>query len=114
VVVSNGTEWQQQRKLQVTGLAELVDDVIISEAVGCKKPDPRIFAIALERSPEAGEPWMIGDHPDADVRGAARVGLRTGWVDRGRRWIGVDEPTVQAATATDVIRAVLSGRRSGS
>ncbi|GAB3749532.1 HAD family hydrolase [Microlunatus parietis] len=110
VVVSNGSEWQQQRKLRVTGLADLVDDVIISEAVGCKKPDPEIFRIALDRSPTPGEAWMIGDHPDADVRGAARVGLRTGWVDRGRRWLGDDPPTVQAVTAPAVIEAAISVR----
>lgn len=110
VVVSNGTEWQQRRKLEVTGLADLVDGVIISETVGCKKPDPRIFAIARDRSPGAGETWMIGDHPDADVRGAARVGLRTGWVDRGRHWIGDDRPTLQGTTAREVIEAVLDAR----
>ncbi|MFC7622164.1 HAD family hydrolase [Microlunatus sp. GCM10028923] len=108
VIVSNGSVWQQRRKLKLTGLADLVDDVIISEAVGCKKPDPRIFAIAMDRSPDRSEPWMIGDHPDADVRGAARVGLRTGWVDRGRSWPGDDLPTVQAATAPAVIEAALA------
>lgn len=102
VVVSNGTEAQQRRKLDRTGLVELVDEVIISEAAGCAKPDPRIFRLALgDNDPSTA--WMIGDHPEADVRGAARVGLRTGWVDRGRSWSGGDPPTVAARTAPTVI-----------
>lgn len=102
IIVSNGTEAQQQRKLLRTGLVELVDAVIISEAAGCAKPDPRIFRLAVgDEDPSAA--WMIGDHPEADVRGAARVGLRTGWVDRGRSWSGGDPPTVAARTAPAVI-----------
>ncbi len=51
--------------------------VIDSGTVGVMKPDPRIFAIALEAigiAPEDG--WYIGDMPAFDVVGARRAGLR--------------------------------------
>lgn len=61
--------------LETTGLAPLFDTVVISGEVGVKKPDPRIFAIALDRlglSP--GEVAHVGD-ADEDVRGAAAASL---------------------------------------
>ncbi len=106
VIVTNGTESQQRRKLVVTDLGDAVDAVIISETVGCKKPDPKIFHLALDGHPSQ-DAWMVGDHPDADIRGGAATGLHTGWVHRGQSWEGPDHPTVSAATAPTVINAIL-------
>jgi putative hydrolase of the HAD superfamily len=30
--------------------------------------------------------WMVGDSPEADIGGAAAVGLPSVWLHRGRRW----------------------------
>jgi putative hydrolase of the HAD superfamily len=106
VIVTNGTESQQRRKLAVTGLDRAVDAVIISETAGYKKPDPRIFRLALAGHRSQGA-WMIGDHPEADIRGGAKAGLSTGWVHRGQSWQGADRPTVAARTVTAVINAIL-------
>jgi 5'-nucleotidase len=73
VVVTNGTVTQQNAKLSRTGLLTLVDAVVISEAVGVKKPDQRIFAIALDQARRlggAGTTWMVGAHPVAHIAGA--------------------------------------------
>jgi HAD superfamily hydrolase (TIGR01549 family) len=107
ILVTNGTESQQRRKLVVTDLGRLLDAVIISETVGCRKPDPRIFQLALAGRPSQ-DAWMIGDHPDADIRGGSRAGLRTGWVHRGQPWVGSDPPTLSGVTAPAVIDAVLA------
>ncbi|GAB1643705.1 HAD family hydrolase [Krasilnikovia sp. MM14-A1259] len=88
VVVTNGTVRQQEAKLRHTGLDRLVTGWVISEGVGVRKPDARIFAHAAA---EAGLPlrgWMIGDHIEYDVGGAAAAGLDTVWLSRGRRWPG--------------------------
>ncbi len=42
-VVSNGVTAHQARKLEITGVADVVDAVCISEEVGARKPDRRIF-----------------------------------------------------------------------
>ncbi|ACQ79150.1 HAD-superfamily hydrolase, subfamily IA, variant 1 [Beutenbergia cavernae DSM 12333] len=107
VVVTNGTERQQAMKLDGTGLGELVDGVVVSEAVGVAKPDARIFTRALEVAGAATEGgWMVGDHPRADVEGGRAAGLLTGWVSRGREWVGGSEPTVTARTTALVLDAV--------
>ena len=57
--------------------------VISSERARCYKPDPRIFREALrELGLAPGEVLHVGDSLDADVRGAAAVGMRTVWVNR--------------------------------
>ena len=50
------------------------------------KPDPAIFAIALERlGVVAGDAVMIGDSWAADVEGAMASGVRAIWFNRFNR-----------------------------
>lgn len=48
-IVTNGWKEAQSRCLEVCGLEELADDVVISKVVGLTKPDPAIYRLALER-----------------------------------------------------------------
>ena len=57
---------------------------VISEDLGLQKPDPRIYAHAVERAgvrPAACA--MVGDRLDYDIRPARSLGMRTVWVLRG-------------------------------
>jgi 2-haloalkanoic acid dehalogenase type II len=59
------------------GLAELLDGVVTSAVTGARKPDPAIFAAALEVAGcEPGEALHVGDTQDEDVRGAREAGIR--------------------------------------
>jgi putative hydrolase of the HAD superfamily len=85
-VVTNGMESHQRRKLHDAGLTARFDAVITSEATGASKPDPRIFAVALDRlGCRPGRAVMVGDNPLRDVAGAQQAGLRGVWVDRDAR-----------------------------
>jgi putative hydrolase of the HAD superfamily len=54
-----------------------VDAILDSEVVGVAKPDPRIFAMALERlGVPAARAIHVGDTPAADVDGAWAAGVR--------------------------------------
>ena len=79
-VVTNGpVEWQS-RKLHTLGLSGYFDHVLISEAEGVSKPDPRIFARALERcGVDRQEALFVGDHPELDIDGARAAGLAAAW-----------------------------------
>jgi FMN phosphatase YigB (HAD superfamily) len=47
-----------------------------SHVVGVSKPDPRIFAIALDRlGVPATSTWYVGDSPHHDLGGASAAGL---------------------------------------
>lgn len=106
VVVTNGPVSQQTTKLVQTGLLQLVDQVVISEAVGVKKLDRRIFEAAVDsaiRTGGTGPIWMIGDHRVADIAGARNCGLATGWVSRGDEWTADWSPTISARCSVDVL-----------
>jgi HAD superfamily hydrolase (TIGR01509 family) len=80
-VVSN-SEGTIEQMLTEIGLRELFATVLDSSVVGFTKPDPRIFALALERlGVDAREALMIGDSPSADVDGAHAVGIRAALID---------------------------------
>jgi putative hydrolase of the HAD superfamily len=62
--------------LERTGLRPLVDAVVVSAELGVAKPDPAIFAAALERlGATAGEALHVGDSVEHDVAGARAAGI---------------------------------------
>jgi putative hydrolase of the HAD superfamily len=80
-LVTNGKTRVQQQKLETLGLQEFFDPILISEHLGIKKPDSRIFEIALEHwELEPAHVWMVGDHPVNDVLGARGAGLTGVWL----------------------------------
>lgn len=88
VVVSNGSVRHQDAIIRRTGLDRYVADWVISEEAGVSKPNPRIFALAAERARmRLRGAWVIGDSPEADIGGAAAVGLPSVWLHRGRAWM---------------------------
>lgn len=110
VIVTNGSEAQQTRKIRMSGLEPLVDGVVVSEAVGVAKPDPEIFRRALRIGGGSdGRSWMVGDHAENDVDGAARCGVLTAWVSHGRPWpASLDRPLIEAATTAEALDVLLA------
>lgn len=83
VVVSNW-DVSLSEVLRATGLAELLDGVVTSAAVGAPKPAPAIFAAALARAGvAAGQAVHVGDSLEHDVRGARAAGIAAVLVRRG-------------------------------
>jgi putative hydrolase of the HAD superfamily len=111
VVVSNGATRQQDIKIRRTGLDRYVADWVISEEVGVGKPNPRIFAVAAERARmRLHGAWVVGESPEADIGGAAAMGLPSVWLHRGRRWVDSRyAPTRTAAGLIPAVAAVLAG-----
>jgi putative hydrolase of the HAD superfamily len=82
VVVSN---WDMSLRtvLKRCGLAGLFDGVVSSAEAGARKPDPAIFAAALEIAGcGPGEALHVGDTPEEDVEGARAAGIRSLLLDR--------------------------------
>ena len=73
-LVSNGGSATQRAKLRRLGLA--FDAVVISGEVGLRKPDPRIFRLALRRlGATPGGAVMVGDDARLDLAPARELGL---------------------------------------
>jgi putative hydrolase of the HAD superfamily len=84
-IITNGPPGAHQRqKLTVAGLDPFFGQaVFISSEVGATKPDPRIFAHALQvlgSRPE--ESLYVGDSLPGDAGGALGAGLAAFWLDR--------------------------------
>jgi HAD superfamily hydrolase (TIGR01509 family) len=105
-VITNNITAEQKEKLQVCGLAPFVDTLITSEDVGAIKPDPAIFASALQSiGCSAQEAVMLGDAWSADIIGAQRAGIRAIWLNR--TGMSCPDPTLatelQALEPLDVV-----------
>ncbi len=61
--------------VEFMGLGGWFDHVVNSAAVGAEKPNPHIFAIAMNHSVPDAPIWMVGDNPIADIDGAAGIGV---------------------------------------
>ena len=77
-LVSNGRSPFQERNFYSLGVSHLFDTIIVSEALGVRKPDRKIFDLACERTGvSAVETVFVGDNPKADIDGANNCGMYT-------------------------------------
>ncbi|MDR3476322.1 MAG: HAD family hydrolase [Devosia sp.] len=86
-IITNGNDRVQKGKLAATGLHDLFDVVVVSEAVGLRKPDPAIFALATsDLGVRLDDALFVGDNPEVDILGAAHAGMQTAWYRNGEIW----------------------------
>jgi HAD superfamily hydrolase (TIGR01549 family) len=108
VVVSNANGTLAAAMARI-GLAPHVDHILDSQEVGCEKPDPRIFELALARAGCHRERAAhVGDLYHVDVVGARRAGLRGVLLDAAGLYAGYDCPRVPSLSAA--VDLALAGR----
>ncbi|ERP96995.1 haloacid dehalogenase [Acinetobacter sp. COS3] len=77
-LISNGRTPFQEHNFYALGLTEFFSSIIVSEAIGFRKPDPRIFLLSsaqLDTPPQ--NCIFVGDNEIADIQGAKDVGMKT-------------------------------------
>ena len=80
-VVTNGFVEVQYEKFDKSGLRDCFAHIVLSEEVGCQKPNPRIFEEALRMNGlQAEDVVMIGDSWNSDIQGAINAGIDQIWV----------------------------------
>lgn len=80
-IVTNGSSKMQRRKLELCGLADLFEVIIISGEFQAHKPDVEIFlegARQLQLPPR--EIAFVGDTFFTDIIGAYRAGMQPIWI----------------------------------
>jgi HAD superfamily hydrolase (TIGR01549 family) len=81
--VSNGFIDIQYRKLECLGIRHLFSCIVLSDELGIRKPDVRIFMEGIRRiGLPPGECVYVGDSLHYDMAGAAAAGMRTCWFHR--------------------------------
>ncbi|MBM6619386.1 HAD family hydrolase [Bacillus suaedaesalsae] len=79
-MITNGKTDFQKATIHALGIEDFFDDIIISDEIGLKKPDSRIFEASLHNlSVNKEHAVYIGDHPVDDIKAASDVGLQTIW-----------------------------------
>jgi len=96
-LVSNGKSPFQERNFRSLGIADLFDAVVISEAVGLRKPDKEIFYLACDLlNVETSGSVFVGDSIESDIEGANNAGIYSIYMPSG--------PELACATANIVCR----------
>jgi HAD superfamily hydrolase (TIGR01662 family) len=89
------------------GLRPFFETVVTSAALGIRKPDGRIFQVALDQMqvlPEAAV--MVGDTLDADVLGANQCGIYSIWITRRTQVLQDGELTIQPQAVVSALSQI--------
>lgn len=74
-IVSNA--WPSlERTYRALGLRDFFDAFVISSKLGCLKPDPRIYVVAVEQIGVEPESILFVDNDAKNVQGAESLGMR--------------------------------------
>ncbi len=69
--------------LDSAGVSTLFDAIVVSDAIGWRKPHARIFEETLSRMGlRPAEALFVGDRVDIDVAGAHTMGMDSAWINR--------------------------------
>ena len=100
-VVTNGFVEVQYEKFDKSGLRDCFAHIVLSEEVGCQKPNPRIFEEALRMNGLAAEDVvMIGDSWNSDIQGAINAGIDQIWIRKSK------DPLSEGQSATYLVQSL--------
>ncbi len=100
-VVTNGFVEVQYEKFDKSGLRDCFAHIVLSEEVGCQKPNPRIFEEALRLNGlQAEDVVMIGDSWNSDIQGAINAGIDQIWIRKSK------DPLPEGQTATYLVQSL--------
>lgn len=80
-VITNGVTSTQRNKLKLSGLAETMNALFISEQIGTPKPGREFFDYCLEHIEEKDKAriLIVGDSLSSDIKGGVLAGIPTCW-----------------------------------
>ena len=100
-VVTNGFVEVQYEKFDKSGLRDCFAHIVLSEEVGCQKPNPRIFEEALRMNGlQAEDVVMIGDSWNSDIQGAINAGIDQIWIRKSK------DPLSEGQSATYLVQSL--------
>ena len=97
-LITNGFSETQRRKLKHSKLDKYFNSLTISEEVGSKKPDSKIFEHALKNSGSILPKGVyVGDNIEADVIGGLNLDWQVFWYNPQRnKFSGMKNPNLQS------------------
>ena len=79
--VTNGAKIAQEKKLRLSGLDRIFDEIFISEYIGIEKPNQGFFDFVFDKLQitDKKEAIIIGDSLTSDMKGGFLYGIDTCW-----------------------------------
>jgi HAD superfamily hydrolase (TIGR01662 family) len=107
-LVSNAADdANTQTLIDKGGLRELVECILVSAVCGVRKPDPRIFQLALDHfGIQPAQAAMVGDALEADVLGANQIGMLSIWITRRAAPNAGDLARIRPAAQVDALAEI--------
>lgn len=80
-VITNGVTSTQESKLKLSGLADCMEALFISEQIGAPKPGRDFFDVVLNSIEEKDKSriLVVGDSLSSDIKGGVLAGVKTCW-----------------------------------
>ncbi len=86
-IISDGIPIKQYEKILRLGIDELIDLIVISDEIGIRKPNPKLFDYCLKKFGVKGyESIYIGDNPEKDLVPARMNGMNSVYIHRGGKY----------------------------
>ncbi|WP_455382542.1 YjjG family noncanonical pyrimidine nucleotidase [Salinispira pacifica] len=116
-VVTNGLSLVQNSRFDRSGLRSYFDEIVISEEVGARKPEPGIFDVAMRSYPDTplADVLMVGDSLSSDIAGGVAYGIDTCWYNPDAAALpaealpGGSAPTYEIRDLSELAPIVLDG-----
>ncbi|MHA1342488.1 MAG: TIGR02253 family HAD-type hydrolase [Promethearchaeota archaeon] len=86
-IITDGIPIKQYEKILRLGIDNLIDLVVISDEIGIKKPNPKLFDYCLKRfGVEGPETIYVGDRIDKDIIPALLNNIHSVYIHRGGKY----------------------------
>lgn len=105
ITISNFSPKMLRSNAEGAGIKDLFDDLLSTEVIGTFKPDPRAYALGMERLNLKKEEIMFAAFGGWDAYGAKSFGYTTYWVNRFN--LPVEEMGIQADKTSNNLEGVL-------
>ncbi|MHA1725602.1 MAG: TIGR02253 family HAD-type hydrolase [Promethearchaeota archaeon] len=86
-IITDGIPIKQYEKINRLGLTDLIDLVVISDQLGIRKPNPKLFDYCLKKFGVKGEEVIyVGDRIEKDIIPALLNNMISVYIHRGGKW----------------------------
>jgi putative hydrolase of the HAD superfamily len=86
-IISDGIPIKQYEKILRLNIDKLIDLIVISDEIGIKKPNPKLFDYCLKKVGVKGpEMIYVGDRIDKDIIPALLNNIHSVYIHRGRKY----------------------------
>jgi len=80
-IVTNGVQATQDSRMKLSGLLPYIQDVFVSETIGCQKPQKEYFDYVFSHIPsfDSTQTLIVGDSLGSDMKGGQNAGIDVCW-----------------------------------